>query len=444
MDRDPAMHRLRDFKNFPSAEVDLTAPLTILLGRNASGKTNLIEGIELMAALARGLSLGEIAEIGRGGLLEVRGGLRSCPRFGAGAFGLELQTALSIEGASREVHYELEIGSDVSGVHIEAERLSVGGRRLMDAQRVGPGFLEVTHDDRPRESRPRSRVSGARSVLSRYAEVVAASGASIADMPHARRALDEVRSHLQPAFVLVADPEAMRRYEHATPEASLAPNGSGTSATLFALSKRCREQSSTLRRITDAMRQIEDEPFQEIGFVEAALGDVMAGFESERHRRPNGETLIEARLLSDGSLRMLAVLTALETVPPASRIVIENIDRGLHPCHAGVLAAYLTEAAARRGANVLVTTHDPAFLNALEESQFEYVWVCHRDETAGRCRVTHLTDLDDIDLMSLTGGLGDHFVRGRLERRLDSGFEERRRRAVQEWIASVSRPEVED
>ena len=41
------MHRLTDFKNFAQAEVNLFEPLTILLGRNGSGKTNLLEGIEL-------------------------------------------------------------------------------------------------------------------------------------------------------------------------------------------------------------------------------------------------------------------------------------------------------------------------------------------------------------------------------------------------------------
>lgn len=54
------MHRLNDFKNFAEAELDLFKPLTVLLGRNGSGKTNLIEGIELLAALARGTPLNEI------------------------------------------------------------------------------------------------------------------------------------------------------------------------------------------------------------------------------------------------------------------------------------------------------------------------------------------------------------------------------------------------
>lgn len=437
------MLRLRDFKNFPSAEVDLSAPLTILLGRNGTGKTNLIEGVELLAALVQGVPLHEISETDRGGPLDLRGGLPSCPRFGASTFGFGLQTELSFGGASREILYELTIGVDRSGAHFDTERLSIGQRRLLDAERAEPGFLEVTHDDLGRGASPRIRTSGLRSVLSRYWEVVADSSPRVGNLSWARRTVDAVRRRLQRAFVLDPVPNAMREYERATPRASLAPNGSGLSATLFALSKGGPEQQAALGRITDTIRQIEDEPFRQIGFVETSLGDVIAGLESERYRRSDGDTLIDTRLLSNGTLRMLAVLTALETVPATSRLVIENIDRSLHPHHAGVLAAYLPDAAARRRANVLVTTHGPAFMNALSEPQFERVSICHRDDTAGRCRVTRLASLEDIDLMSLYGGLGDQVTRGRLEKRLDSGYEERRRRALQEWIASVSGPVAE-
>ena len=62
------MHRLTDFKNFARAELDLFEPLTVLLGRNGSGKTNLIEGVELLATLARGTLLDEITDIDRGGV----------------------------------------------------------------------------------------------------------------------------------------------------------------------------------------------------------------------------------------------------------------------------------------------------------------------------------------------------------------------------------------
>ena len=102
------MHCLTDFKNFAHAELDLFEPLTVLLGRNGSGKTNLIEGVELLATLARGVPFNEITDVDRGGTFEVRGGLRSCIRFGAEKLGLRFNEAVvrfdGKRGARRLLH----------------------------------------------------------------------------------------------------------------------------------------------------------------------------------------------------------------------------------------------------------------------------------------------------------------------------------------------------
>ena len=103
------MHCLTDFKNFTRAELDLFKPLTVLLGRNGSGKTNLIEGVELLATLAGGTPLNEITDIGRGGVFEVRGGLQSCIRFGGKRLGLRFNRAtVRFDGKLQPVDYYVE------------------------------------------------------------------------------------------------------------------------------------------------------------------------------------------------------------------------------------------------------------------------------------------------------------------------------------------------
>jgi len=44
---------LANFKSFAAADLPL-AELTVLVGANASGKSNLIEGLQLLSWLARG------------------------------------------------------------------------------------------------------------------------------------------------------------------------------------------------------------------------------------------------------------------------------------------------------------------------------------------------------------------------------------------------------
>ena len=432
------MHRLRDFKNFDRAALDLFAPLTILLGRNGSGKTNLIEGVELMAALARGVPVNDIADVGRGGVLEVRGGLASCGRFGASSFQLGFNKATVRFGIEKcPVDYFIEIGrAEAAAVYLAAERLKVGNRVFFEAHSAEGEILDISYDNFSPGPNPHCQFSASSSVLSRYNEVIANSRAASSKLPSAKRAVAAVTEYLQGSYIFDPMPKLMRNYERINPEPRLLRNGGNLSAVLFALSKGNEEQKAALGLITDTIRQIPEEPFQSIGFVETSLGDVMAGFLAEPASGLNGGRLIDARLLSDGTLRMLAVLTALATVPPRSRIVIEEFDAGLHPSRAELLIQRLAGAAERRELNLVLTTHNPAFMNALTEAQMESVWICHRDDERKASSVTRLTDLDALETIGLTGGLGDFVASGALERRLAPSYSRDRKEAMCNWVES--------
>jgi len=434
------MHRLKDFKNFEDAGLDLFEPLTILLGRNGSGKTNLIEGVELMAALARGVPINDITDIGRGGALEVRGGLPSCGRFGAGSFALRLNKAnVRFDGKRRPIDYAIEIATDDStGAHLAVETLKVGKRVWFDARSEEGEIFDVQYDNFAPGKNPHHRLSTSSSVLSRYDEVVANSKAMGEKLRSAKRAVAVVRDYLRRSYIFDPVAKFMRNYERASPQPQLLRNGSNLSAVLYALSQGSSEQKETLRRITQTIRQIPEEPFKSIGFVETQLGDVMAGFHAEPSSGLSGGRLMDARLLSDGTLRMLAVLTALETVPERSRIVIEEFDNGLHPSRAKILVQHLAGTAEQRELNVLLTTHNAACMDALDEAQLKNVWICHRDSARKSSKVTRLADLDVLMTMGLTGSLGGFVTRGALEKRLAANYGENREKAMRQWIESVS------
>ena len=434
------MHHLKDFKNFASAELDLFRPLTILLGRNGAGKTNLIEGVELFAALARGVPVNEVTDVGRGGALEVRGGLSACGRFGAPGFRLQFDRAtVKLDGERQPVEYAIEMAGDShAGMHLAAESLRVGKRVLFDARSGDGEVLDIAYDNFAPGRNPSCRLAASSSVLSRYDEVVAGSTTKSARLRKAKRTVAGVAGYLRGSYTFDPLPNSMRNYERADPQAQLLRNGSNLSAVLFALSKGNPEKKEGLDRITATIRQIPEEPFARIGFVETSLGDVMAGFLAEPRSGLNGGGLLDARLLSDGTLRMLAVLTALETVPELSRIVIEEFDRGLHPTRAELLVQHLSRAATERKLNVLLTTHNPACMNALNETQRKSVWICHRAGRSGASTVTRLADLDSLAAMGLTGGLGDLVARGALEKRLAPSYSKDRDEAMRSWIESVS------
>ena len=434
------MHRLTDFKNFARAELDLFKPLTVLLGRNGSGKTNLIEGVELFAALARGVPFNEITDVDRGGTFEVRGGLRSCIRFGAEGFELRFHGAvIPFEGKSRPVDYCIEISPrGRHDVQLAAEKLQIGGRILFDATNSGGELMEVKYDNFSRGRNPNIKISASRSVLSRYEEIIRSSRAGSTRLKASTIAVQGVRRYLRNSYIFDPQPKAMREYARAEASPQLLRAGANLSAVLFSLSEGEEEEQDTLRHITEIVRQIPEEPFASIGFAETTLGDVMAGLVPDEGGAASNGNLVDARLLSDGTLRMLAIVTALETVPESSRIVIEEFHNGLHPSRAKLLVQTLSEAASRRKLNVLVTTHNPAFMDALDESQMGGVLICHGDASGGGVHVTRISDMDIAGTIGLRGGLGDFVTRGALEAHLAPDFVEQRSREARAWLESLS------
>ena len=214
---------------------------------------------------------------------------------------------------------------------MSAERLQIGDRVLFEATNSGGELMEVTYDNFSRGRNPTCQVSASRSVLSRYDEIIRNSQANSPRLRASTGTVESVRGYLRNSYIFDPQPKAMRDYARVESNPQLLRGGVNLSAVLFALNEGDEEQQAALQRITEVVRQNPEEPFINIGFVDTSLGDVMAGFVPDEGKETSGGKLVDARLLSDGTLRMLAIVTALETVPKSSRIVIEEFDNGLHP-----------------------------------------------------------------------------------------------------------------
>jgi predicted ATPase len=122
------------------------------------------------------------------------------------------------------------------------------------------------------------------------------------------------------------------------------------------------------------------------------------------------ETPIMARFASDGTLKMLAYLTMLYDPNPPPLIGIEEPENQLHPHLLRGLAEECMSVGAR--SQLLVTTHSPFFINALEPKQ---VWVLYRDE-AGYTQAKKTADMLDIQVMVNDGALlGDLWMEKQFE-----------------------------
>lgn len=424
------MHYLKDFKGFKEASINLLKPFTLLIGPNGAGKTNVIEAIELFAFVARGQPLHEIADVGRTESgIQVRGGLQACGRNNKDSFSLELQAQVRWDGNKR-VRYSILVGIRPNP-RILHEYLMVGDRvifhTLPESKGYTSGDLTVSYDNFARGGRkPQTFVSSQRSVLSQYRSFASKNR----NFKDCERLVSIVTNHLQTSFVFDPSPRLMRSYERIG-NSVLSKDGANLSAVLYALSMGDESQKASLERLLSRIRQLPDEPYEKFEFTKTDLGDVIFGL-----RDKTGYTA-DARSLSDGTLRTLAILTAMETVQKKSRVVVEEFDNGLHPSRTGLLISAITEATEQRDLKVLVTTHNPATMNSLSAKQLEGVVLCTWSKAKESADLIELNKLPRSDELLERGQLGDLVSRRVLEQHLAPGFEEQHRKRVAEWVEGL-------
>ncbi|MBM4396471.1 MAG: ATP-binding protein [Deltaproteobacteria bacterium] len=422
------MHHLRDFKSFRDSGVDLFRHFGLLIGKNGSGKSNAIEGIELLAELAQGRPLYEISDVRRGnGSFQVRGGLPACSRHGTTAFSLGLAGTIGFMGRPESFSYEMTIETRAQP-RFALESLDVGRRTLFSAAAAlgRPDMLDVRFDNFAQGgNKPHESLAADRSVLSRYDQFTL----ERPKLRHASRAVRMIREYLRASFVFDPQPKLMRAYERIGNRV-LTRDGSNLSAVLYALRTGTEQEQATLSRIVERVRQVPEEPFEDVDFVTTVLNDVMLSFTA-------GGQGTDARLLSDGTLRCLAVLTAVETVAQRSRVILEEFDNGLHSSRVGGLAAAISETAERRHLSVLCTTHNPATLNALTREQLEGVVLCIHESEHRASRMVRLLDLPRSDVLLERGALGDLVSRRALEEHLMRDYEASQKQRLHEWLESL-------
>jgi len=408
------MYYFDHFKGFAHAELDLSKPLTILIGANGSGKSNLIEAIELLSFIAQGGRLHDITEFGRGGQLEIRGGLPSCVRYGQNAFSLGIRT--------QKYCYSVKVQTKPVPKIVQ-EHLFVDSQMVFETVAENNDSktdeILVKYQDFTLQARkPQEYVSAQKSVLSQCHNFFD------------KRQFTPIgikTSVLNSPFICDPIPKMMRQYEQIG-SYILAKNGANLSSVLFDL-RASQKDSEILERMLNWIKQLPNEPYQAFDFDVTKHDSVMFGLKEEKHEKPVG-----ANLLSDGTLRSLAVLIALETVKLyslASIVVIEEFDNGLHPSRIEALIKAILECCQRQNITVLVTTHNPATLNALPPEQLDGVVLCTGD------KLVRLNDLPRYPELLERGQLGELVTRRVIEQYLAPDFEEERQREAFQWLKNL-------
>ena len=401
--------RLSAFKSFKDAVVPVS-PVTFLTGLNSSGKSNVLDGLEVLARLATGLDMVEALD-GAGSVRgPVRGGARGCAPHGESAFSL----GCSVVDASSNDRYDYDVEVQVEPeLRLVSERLVGPGINVKSGSKSPRATLFHTQERNPtaayisaevfngkRGGDPSFPFRDTRLILTQLGNTVA--GANRAERSVVEAA-ETVLGVLQSVYHLDPVPSLMRGY---VPKGNneLRRTGENLSATLFHISE---DNPKVFGNIESLVSLVAGQNVEGLGFATSDLGDVMLALKEQTLGRT------PAREMSDGLLRFLAIATTLKTpsrnldiypprsvdgeqpLAPAVQLVIEEIENGLHPSQAKRIIALLQEAVQDRWTQSLVTTHSPAILDGVEGEFNDSVLVCFRDVTTGLSHVSPLKDLPD-------------------------------------------------
>lgn len=116
---------------------------------------------------------------------------------------------------------------------------------------------------------------------------------------------------------------------------------------------------------------------------------------------------VESWESSDGSLRALAVLLAIETVPAGATVIIEEPEQNLHPWAIRILMDYIVDMISKKDLQVIITTHSQ---QVLESAKPDEVLIASREKNIG----TRFERLSEIHPDLRAHEIGDLWVKGLL------------------------------
>ena len=399
--------RLPSFKSVRGGTLPLR-DLTLLVGRNGSGKSNVLEGLWVLSRLAGGGDIRGLLDGGREGPT-VRGGVEGCAPIGRDTFELGCTAA----PPSGRLHLELEVcvRPVVQVVHerlwFEPSSKQAKTRTLLESEAPDLDSADLTARWDNRRPGPNPAVADRASHLL-TSQVHSRIPATTRAGREVHAAADAVLGALQGVFVLDPIPHAMRQYVPAR-DHRLRRQADNLSAVLG----RLFEHDAVYDQLLDMARSLSESRIVSMTTEHSTLGDLML---VQREVVGGAEATVPARLMSDGTLRVLAILAALfetsvdeSTATPAAAtattLVVEEIENGLHPSQAAAMVTRVIEESRTRGLRTLATTHSPAMLDALPGADHDGVVVCLRDDE-GWTRLQALTSLPNYFNVVAAGSLG--------------------------------------
>ncbi len=405
--------RLRNFKNFAD-ETLRAGPFTVIVGANASGKSNIRDAFRFLHGIGRGYTLAEIigGKYGAGGQVEwqpIRGAAKELTRFGAATFSI----AVALELANkRTAGYRIRVRldeKDRSGFRTTFETLKVGYRTIYTSH---PPYPDPVHEqDDEANLLLRMEKTGAQR---KYGNRIAVRWdqpalTQLNNFRHVIRAHKDIAGQVSELLghcrFLDPTPDLMRRPSFPG-QTVLGDSGENLPTVLQEI---CADEERK-NVLSEWVRELTPMDVANFEFPrDPTTGLVQLVIHETSGRR------ISAYSASDGTLRFLAMLAALLDKDPARLYVFEEIDNGIHPARLHLLVDLIERQTAKGSVQVVTTTHSPELLSIVNDDTFGNMSVVCRLENTDDAIIRPVSELQNAAKLRKSQGLGRLLAGGWME-----------------------------
>ena len=415
--------RLRNFKNFAN-EMLRMGPFTVIVGANASGKSNIRDALRFLHGVGRGYTLAEIlgGKYGAGGQVEweeIRGAPAEIIRYGQGSMCVDVDFGPD-DNPRDPLTYRISIeGADTLGGAFGVIREALS-RRVDLGSGLEPYYHPIYTSD-PEAPDPVAAQDDEHHLLLRMAKSGSQRkyGHRIEARPD-RPALTQIEAHRQVlrahkdfahnvaatlADMRFLDHSPRRMREPAFPgQAVLGDSGENLPTVLHAI---CNDPHRR-EMLLEWTRELTPMDVADFQFQKEASGKVQLAIVEEDGRATS------SRSVSDGTLRFLGILAALLGQRPRL-CVFEEIDSGIHPSRLHLLVE-LIESEVRKGdMQVVTTTHSPDLLACMSDETFRSTSVVCRNPGVSEAIIRPAANLPNAEALRRSQGLRKLHATGWME-----------------------------
>ncbi len=385
---------LENFKSFKRAQAPF-GPLTLIVGTNASGKSNIREALRFLHGIGLGYSLADVLGVkyGPGGTevwRGIRGGATEVAYRGARVFSVAATVRAPEESSHRDQLFTYRIDVDVSdrtfGPRVVRESLHYANGFVFDSH-PDADILEQSGDHQIRVRYPRggqNRKHGRTLAFSSTRPVLSQLSERTSESLDVRKTCSAVLAILTSLRFLDLDVDAMR--EPSLPgQVILGDRGENLSSVLQAI---CADAERKVR-LVESVRALTPMDCTGFDFLPDLQGRILVYLEES-----NGFK-VSAVSASDGTLRFLALIASLLSEDSGRLYFFEEFDNGIHPTRLHLLLDLVQRACRLDGVQVIGTTHNPALLAALEPAARDDALLVYRSEYAAGSRLVQIVELPD-------------------------------------------------